>query len=172
MTEEQRKIRKFYRDLQGDKSDTVGTWFGAGFLVVLMLIVCGVPVQEMASEWKEDGVVCLMILLPGPLAGLLYLRPYTIVSEMVYTNRAKNVRIMDKLKYLPVDFKEIRKLKVSRLFLFFAKILPLALGIQFLTGMISYGAITWENVVYVLAIAFVLPIAVNLPMVLMENTPV
>ncbi|MBQ8625538.1 MAG: hypothetical protein IJ419_05215 [Agathobacter sp.] len=169
MTEEQKKVRKFYKDLHGWKVDTIGTWFGAGFLVMLMLVVCAIPVQEMLLEWKEEHIVWLMMLLFGPLAGLLYLRPYTSMSEMVYTNQTKNVRIIDKLKYLPIDIKEIRKMKVIYLIKFFAKILPFALGLQILTSIASYGEITWMNVVYVLAIAFLWPVAVNLPMVLVER---
>lgn len=171
MTEEQRKVRKFYKDLHGWKVDTIGTWFGAGFLVMLMLVVCAIPVQEMLLEWKEEEefIEWLMVLLFGPLAGLLYLRPYTSVSEMVYTNQAKNVRIIDKLKYLPIDFKEIRKMKVIYLIKFFAKILPFALGLQMLTSIASYGEITWMNVAYILVIAFLWPVLTNLPMVLLER---
>ncbi len=171
MTEEQKKVRKFYKDFQGWKVDTVGTWIGAGFLVVLMLIVCAIPVQEILSEVAEEmeAVSWMMLLLFGPLAGFLYLRPYTSVTEIVYTNRAKNVRIIDKLKYLPIDLKEIRKMKVTYLLKFFAKLFPFALGLQFLTSIGSYGKITWMNVVYVLVVAFLWPVAVNLPAILAER---
>ena len=65
MTEEQKKVRKFYKDFQGWKLDTIGTWLGAGFVVLLMLIVCTVPAQGMLIEMQEEAqnMVWFMILL-------------------------------------------------------------------------------------------------------------
>lgn len=171
MTEEQKKVRKFYKDFQGWKMDIIGTWIGAGFLVLLMVIGCAVPAQEMFSiaTGKADMLMWMMVLMFGPLAGFLYLRPYTSVTETVYTNSPKNVRIIDKLKYLPISLKEIRKMKVIYLLKFYAKIAPFCMGLQILTSLYSYGEITWKNVLFILIMAFVWPVLVNLPMILSER---
>lgn len=171
MTEEQRKVRKFYKDFQGWKPDTIGTWIGAGFMVMLMVIFCAVPAQEMLQGQSGDKGMLgwIMVLMFGPLAGFLYLRPYTSVTEMVSAGQAKNVRIIDKLKYLPIDLKEIRKMKVIYLLKFYAKILPFCMLLQALTSLYSYGEITWKNVGYILVTAFAWPVLVNLPMILAER---
>lgn len=170
MTEEQRKVRQFFKDFQGWKADNIGTWIGAGMLVLLMLVVCAIPVQEILFDIEEiESVTWLMLLLFGPMAGLLYLRPYTTFTEMASTNSAKNVKIVDKLIYLPIDFKEIRKMKVIYLLRFFAIILPFAAVLQCLTSVASYGEVTWMNLVYVLFVAFVWPVVVNLPGILLET---
>ena len=171
MTDEQRKVRKFYKDLQGWKPDTIGTWIGAGFLVMFMLFGCAIPAQEMLSLGASDADMMgwIMVLMFGPLAGFLYLRPYTSITEMVYTNEAKNVRIIDKLKYLPISLKEIRKMKVIYLLKFYGKIAPFCMGLQFLTSMYSYNEITWKNVLYIFILAFVWPVVANLPMILAEK---
>lgn len=171
MTDEQRKVRNFYKDFQGWKVDTVGTWIGAGFLVMLMVIFCAVPAQEMLQGQSGDvGMLgWIMVLMFGPLAGFLYLSPYTSVTEMVSGGQVKNVRIIDKLKYLPIDLKEIRKMKVIYLMKFYAKIAPVCMILQVLTSLYSYGKITWVNVVYILVMAFAWPVLVNLPMILAER---
>lgn len=171
MTEEQKKVRKFYKDFQGWKMDIIGTWIGAGFLVLLMVIGCAVPAQEMFSiaTGEADMLMWMMVLMFGPLAGFLYLRPYTSVTEMVYTNSPKNVRIIDKLKYLPISLKEIRKMKLIYLLKFYAKIAPFCMGLQILTSLYSYGEITWKNVLFILIMAFAWPVVVNLPMILSER---
>lgn len=171
MTEEQKKVRKFYKDFQGWKVDTVGTWIGAGFLVLLLVISCSIPAQEMLQGGSGDAGVLgwIMALMFGPLAGFLYLNPYMTYTEMVSTNQPKTVRIIDKLKYLPIDLKEIRKMKVTYLMKFFAKIAPVCLILQILTSLYSYGKFTWVNVVYILALAFVWPVVANLPMILAER---
>lgn len=171
MTEEQKKVRKFYKDLLSWKAEAIGTWIGAGFLVLFMLIGCSVPAQEMMLLLGEDTdmMMWFMVLMFGPLAGFLYLRPYTSMTEMVYANNAKNVRIIDKLKYLPISLKEIRKMKVIYLMKFYGKIAPFCMGLQILTSLYSYNEITWKNVMYIFVMAFVWPVAVNLPMILAEN---
>ena len=172
MTDEQRKIRRFYKDFLGWKAETIGTWIGAGFLVLFMLIGCSVPAQEMLSFGADDVDMMgwIMVLMFGPLAGLLYLRPYTIETEMVYTNEAKNVRIIDKLKYLPISLKEIRKMKVIYLLKFYAKIAPFCMVLQILTSLYSYNEVTWKNALYIFVMAFVWPVVGNLPMILAEKS--
>ena len=171
MTEEQKKVRKFYKELQGWKPECIGTWIGAGFLVMFMLIGCAIPAQEMFAgvSGDVDTFGWIMVLMFGPLAGFLYLRPYTSVTEMVYTNQAKKVRIIDKLQYLPIDLKEIRKMKITYLLKFYAKIAPFCMLLQVLTSLYSYQEVTWVNVVYVLVMAFVWPVAVNLPAIISES---
>lgn len=171
MTDEQRKVRKFYKDFQGWKLDTIGTWIGAGLMVMFMVISCAIPVQEMIEQQTGtvDGIAWIMVLMFGPLAGFLYLSPYTSVTEMVSAGQAKSVRIIDKLKYLPIDLKEIRKMKIIYLIKFFAKIAPFCLLLQILTSVNTYGKITWVNVAYILVMAFLWPVLVNLPMILAER---
>ncbi|MBE5888335.1 MAG: hypothetical protein E7283_05790 [Lachnospiraceae bacterium] len=167
MTEEQKKVRKFYKDFQGWKPDTIGTWIGAGFLVVFMLIGCAIPVQEMIAQVDGDVELLgwMMVLMFGPLAGFLYLRPYTTYTENLYTNNAKTVRIIDKLKYVPIDLSEIRKMKVTYLFKFYAKIAPFCMLLQVLTSLHSYNEVTWKNVLYIFVMAFVWPVLANLPVI-------
>ena len=171
MTEEQKKVRKFYKELLSWQTDAIGAWIGTGFLVLLMLIGCAIPAQEMLSRVGEDveELSWMIVLMFGPLAGFLYLRPYTSITEMVYTNDAKNVRIIDKLKYLPISLKEIRKMKVIYLLKFYTKIAPFCMGLQVLTSLYSYHEITWKNVLYIFVMAFVWPVVANLPMILSER---
>ena len=118
---------------------------------------------------EVDMMGWVMVLMFGPLAGLLYLRPYTSATEMVYTNNAKNVRIIDKLKYLPISLKEIRKMKVIYLLKFYAKIAPFCMVLQILTSLYSYNEITWKNVLYIFVMAFAWPVVANLPMIFAER---
>lgn len=171
MKKEQKKIRKFYKEFLSWRPDTIGTWIGAGMLVMFLLVASAVPVQELLEVQKEDADLFggLLFILFAPLAGLLYLRPYQVYVEDQFTQEAKNVPIVGRLKYLPVDFREIKRMKAIYLVKFYAKILPFAMLLQALTSTYSYGAFTWQNVVYIVLMAFVWPLATNLPAILLQK---
>jgi len=111
----------------------------------------------------------MMVLLFGPLAGFLYLQPYTNYAENPNTNNVKWVHVTEKLKYMPIDFGEVRKMKAIYLIRFYAIIAPFCVLLQVLTSMFSYKEVTWNNVIYIIAVAFVWPTVVNLLLIYCER---
>ncbi len=165
MNEEQRKVRKFYKQFLSWRSESIGVWIGAGFLVMFMLVGCAVPVQEILEGSGTNGSLMLVItMFSAILAGVLYLRPY-----QGYMENQKTETILSKLKYVPVDFKEIFRMKLTYMIRFFAIICPFCLMLQVLTSGYSYGEITWKNVAYVFVVAFVWPVLGNLWILLFDK---
>lgn len=165
MNEEQRKVRKFYKQFLSWRSESIGVWIGAGFLVMFMLVGCAVPVQEILEGSGTSGSLMLVItMFSAILAGVLYLRPY-----QGYMENQKTETILSKLKYVPVDFKEIFRMKLTYMIRFFAIICPFCLMLQVLTSGYSYGEITWKNVAYVFVVAFVWPVLGNLWILLFDK---
>lgn len=74
-----------------------------------------------------------------------------------------------KLKYLPVDRKVLKKWKTRMLIRWTAKMFAAALMIQLLFAAIIVHGISWRNVVYVMVVAFILPILCNSLLIWVEK---
>lgn len=153
MNSEQRKVRDFYKDLLSWSAENVGMWFVAGFFEFLCFIMMAVPYQEM----MEEGPLMVIPMLFGSVGAYFYLCPYLSFRE-----GTKTVSIYERIKYLPIDYREIRKMRTIYLAKFVVKIFPAMLVIQLLTTLFSYE-ITVANVLYAVAASLLLPFFANLP---------
>lgn len=164
MNDEQKKIRRFYKEFLSWRAESVGYWIGAGICVVFLLIFCAVPFQFLTSGIAADvnaylGI--LMAMLWGPLAGLIYLRPYT-----VFLDGQNYVTIYSRLRYLPIDTREVKKMRFAYLTKFFGKVAVVGLVLQVFFSLICYHVITWQGIVYVVIAAFVWPMIADIPVAL------
>lgn len=154
MNAEQIKVRKFYKDFWSWKADNVGMWLGAGIIEVLFVIMMMIPYPEMQTD-MSFVVLPLMFGFFGPM---LYLVPYITFRE-----GQNSVSIYEKLKYLPIDYREIKKMRVINLVFWVAKIFPIILICQLFFTYFGYGAIHVEDVIYTILMGLVWPIVSNLP---------
>lgn len=167
MTEEQRKVRKFYKDFLKLRGEVWVQWLGAGFSAVLYVIFSTIPGRELLIENTDEEIrvfVLLWMLILAPLAGFFYLLPYSTLR-----GRNGGIKLADRLKYLPIDLKEICRMKVAYIVKFYARILPICLVLQQLTTYASYKYFSWWNVLYILVVAFVWPVAVNLVAIYLDG---
>ena len=153
MKKEQQKVRAFYKEFLSWKAESIGQWIGAGFLEVLFGIMMMVPYQEM----KEDNGFVVMPMLFGFLGAMLYIAPY-----LTFREEENQVSIYEKIKYLPVDYRQIQKMRVWYLIRFVAKIFPVLFLLQMATSYWS-KALTAANLIYVILLGLVWPILSNLP---------
>ena len=153
MSEEQKRVRKFYKTFLSWKAENIGMWIGAGFLEILFAISMMIPLQEIVYE---PGLVTFPFLL-SVLGAMLYIRPY-----QVFVEERQETSIYEKIKYLPIDIAEIRKMRVVYLVSFVGKIFPIVLILQLLFAH-WYFEITLGNVIYAVIMGVVLPIIGNLP---------
>lgn len=154
MNAEQIKVRKFYKEFWSWKADNVGIWIGAGIIEVLFVIMMMIPYPEMQTDM---GFVALPLMF-GFFGPMLYMVPYITFRE-----GQNSVSIYEKLKYLPIDYKEIKKLRLTKLVLFVAKIFPIILICQLFFTYFGYGSIRGEDVVYAALVGLVWPVVSNLP---------
>lgn len=153
MNSEQRKVRKFYKEFLTWNADNIGLWIAAGFMEAFYLGMMAIPYGEMA----EEGAFILFPLLFGFAGPYFYLNPYIVFRE-----DTKTYSIYERIKFLPVDFREIQKMRIIYLAKFVVKIAPAIILIQLLTTGFSYG-ITVESVVYAVFCGLVWPFLSNLP---------
>lgn len=153
MKKEQQKVRAFYKEFLSWKAESIGQWIGAGFLEVLFGIMMMVPYQEM----KEDNGFVVMPMLFGFLGAMLYIAPYLTSRE-----EGNQVSIYEKIKYLPVDYRQIQKMRVWYLIRFVAKIFPVLFLLQMATSYWS-KTLTAANLIYAILLGLVWPILSNLP---------
>ena len=154
MSTEQERVSKFYKEFLSWKAESVGMWICAGILETIFVIIMMIPYQEM----KSDMGFAAMPALFGFFGPMLYICPYISFRE-----GQNSISIYEKLKYLPIDYGEIKKMRVTKLVLFVAKIFPIALVCNLLFTYLSIGAIQIEDVAYVVLMGLIFPIVSNLP---------
>lgn len=158
MNSEQLKVRKFYKEFLSWKADNVGMWIGAGIIEVLFVIMMMIPYPEMQAD---TGFVVLPLMF-GFFGPMLYMFPYITFREGQNT-----VSIYEKLKYLPIDYREIKKMRLIKLVLFVVKIFPIILICQLFFCTFGFEMIRTEDVVYTILVGLVWPIVSNLPYALL-----
>ena len=153
MNSEQRKVRKFYKEFLTWSADNVGLWLAAGFFGVLYLVFAAVPYQEML----EERAFLILPLMFGFLMAFFYLKPYLTFQE-----NTESFSIYERIKYLPVDLREIQKMRVIYLAKFVLKVAPVLILVQLFTSHFSYE-ITLEVVLYAIFEGILWPFLSNLP---------
>lgn len=153
MNSEQMKVRKFYKEFLTWSADNIGVWIAAGFMEMFYLAMMAIPYEEVL----EEGVFVLFPMMLGFFGPYFYLNPYIAFRE-----DTKTYSIYERIKFLPVDFREIQKMRVIYLAKFVVKIAPVIILIQLLTTNFSHG-ITVESVVYAVFCGLVWPLLSNLP---------
>jgi len=154
MKKEQEKIYAFYKEFWSWKADNVGMWIGAGVLEVLFGIFMMIPYAEM----QTDMAFVVLPMMMGFGGAAMYIAPYISFRE-----GQDMVSICEKIKYLPIDGREVKKLRVRKLMLFVAKIFSVILVSHLFFTYFGVGTIRIEDVVYIVLVGLVWPIVSNLP---------
>lgn len=162
--EQNEKIEQFfgeyYQERKWDKqaNAVVGGIFA--FLVIVLMIL---PIQELWQDEARSAFLYLISLF-GVLAAL-----YGQQSYRAFKEKQQMCLFSQKLKYLPVDRKVLKKWKTRMLIRWTAKMFAAALMIQLLFAAIIVHGISWRNVVYVMVVAFILPILCNSLLIWVEK---
>ncbi len=141
------KIREFERlqlsyQTNGIPPQTAG-WLGYLFCVLPSLY----PAQAFGED-KSMSTVIFMLYLWVILGTQYYLAPYMQVKE-----QKKNVSVLQKLKYLPVDIREVKIVWMGYLLQYVKRIFVIALISQLSLSLLFYHEITGWNLLQVLTIA-------------------
>ena len=160
MNREQEKIEKFYREFWSYKAENIGMWIGAGFLEVLFGIFMMIPYPEMQSDMS---FVALPLML-GFAGGAMYLAPYISFFE-----GQTGIAIYEKIKYLPIDYREVKKYRLKKLMMFVAKVFVIMFAGQMFFTYFGVGTIRLVDVVYAVLVGYVWPIVSNLPFAMLSK---
>jgi len=156
MNKEQEKIFAFYKEFWSWKAENVGMWIGAGILEVLFGIFMMIPYAEMKSDM---GFIVLPMMM-GFGGAAMYIAPY-----MTFREGTDTVSIYEKIKYLPIDYREVKKLRLKKMIQFVAKIFVIIFGFYMFFTYFGVGAIRLEDVIYVALVGLVWPVVSTFPYV-------
>ena len=158
--EQETKIEQFLSFYYSFREwDKTGNTIGAVAIDVIMVGLMGIPVQNFLQNGfdKEDFFLISIFFLMNIVAFLLYMKSYNCFQE-----NQQLCAFYDKLKYLPIDKKVLRNIKVRYMLRFESKVFLAALAMQLLFAAILYHCISWENIVYVVVVVFVLPVLLEI----------
>lgn len=152
------RVDKFYKRLFTCKTEHEGMLMAAVLMEVFFMVIALVPFQELVNDADTAGICGMMGGMFGCLAPGAYLKSY-----VYFKDGNKESSITDKLKYLPVDVREFRKARLVYLVKFVSICFGIAFFLQMLTSVFTYYSIIWQNVCYIVVLAFIWPIVSNLP---------
>ena len=120
-------------------------WLGYLYCVILAAFF---PAQTFVEYDNGMSDVIYMMYLWVTFGTQLHLMPY-----MQFKEQKKNVSVLQKIKYLPVDLVEVKIVWMGYLLNYIKKIFLLALIAQFSISLLLYHEITRWNLLHVVIIA-------------------
>lgn len=127
-------------------------------VILFEIIITGILCIPFSMEDIKVFFICGMSLAPWPV--LLYMNRFLVITE-----GGKSYRIADKLRYLPVDRRELWRVHLGYLMHFLR--LPFVCGVaaQVLTALLVNHRLTWGNLLCPLIVAGVYPFIIGLTMI-------
>lgn len=148
-------IRKFDRTMHSYQSYGLPESWNArfwGFLEVFMMFV---PWQELWKQGELQGLFWIVGLW-SINAPLYYMMPYEQFQE-----NGKSVSLYQKIKYLPVDIRQVKIVRMEYLTAFLKKTFIAAMAVQMISTLLFYHTFSIWNLVYVLVLGGVLPFVIT-----------
>lgn len=157
-----RLLHNFYKELITWEVESIGTWMVAGLLLFAETPLFCIPWQEYGGE-QLDKMMGYMIVLLGCMGTFLYMRPYLYMREFSGGDNVqrRQVRVVERLRYLPVDKKSILFFLWRKLFRLLLILGGIWLAMQCLVAGISCGGLTIGNFLYPISAGMLLPAVVN-----------
>ncbi|MBQ6787829.1 MAG: hypothetical protein IJO85_08910 [Lachnospiraceae bacterium] len=154
---QEQKIEQFFEEYYRVKKwDKQSNDIVAGIFIMIQILLMVLPVHTL---WEEENRWILLTSI-GTLsfcAPLFYMASYRLVKE-----GQQNVQMLSqKIKYLPVDMRALKKWRIRLLLQWVEKSFLACMLIQLLFSLIIIHKISWMNVVYVSIVAFVIPMLSN-----------
>lgn len=150
-------IREFEAALYETTSNGMGPVTMLGVVLFEIIITCILCIPFSMEDIKVF-FLCGTAIAPWPV--WLYMNRFLVITE-----GGKICRIAEKLRYLPVDRRELRRVHLGYLIHFLR--LPFACGMaaQLLTAFLVNRRIAWGNLLCPLIVAGVCPFVIGLAMI-------
>jgi hypothetical protein len=160
MNSEQVKAEKFFDRLTGNGTMRILARIGMVCLVVVIMIACIIPAQEIYSNFEngESGVFI------GTLISLFsFMLVYLKTSYFKVYMESQNSRyIPELLAYHPISKKAIWEIEIKSAGVFMAKVTLVGLVIQCISSYVANGTISILEFVHIIAWVFFVPMAMDL----------
>lgn len=154
MTTQQIKTKKLLKEMGNLTGERVVWIFIACMIAVVMLIASFLPISWQKGANYSSAIIWTVAAL---FVGKTYLTPYR-----VYNTKEGKRKVLDTIQYLPIDFKDVRHVKICSLLKIYGILLPMTMLFQFIGCTICEEPFLWTTMVAVLLYSFVLPMIFNL----------
>ena len=149
-------IRDFYKEFLSYRPESMGAMAGAFCLEVIYGIYMWVP-----FKYHTNMKVDVLMLLFGFFGTFLYLSIYLVYSEL-----GQHYSIVEKMRYLPVSSREIKKFLVHKLWKYTG-----VAGAVFAIGQLALSLLIakqlgWNEFAFSVGCGFLFPFSSNLILVI------
>ncbi len=144
-------IADFYHEFLSWRTESIGVWIGCGFLE-LMYIICMLAMAE--EGWNT--VMSAMGCFTGTMGAFLYLQPY-----LAYTEKGTSKNIYEKIRYFPVEWKEVFAFLRRKLLRFLLCITVPVSVVHMLLAQFTCGGICLGNVLMLIFTGIILPYGIG-----------
>lgn len=148
-------IREFDRMMSSYQSNGLPPSWNAGVWGILEVIMMIVPWQAVQKQGELHGIIWIVALW-SINAPLYYMMPYQQFRE-----NGKSVSLYKKIKYLPVDIRQVKIVRVEYLLAFLKKTFIAAMIVQLISTLLFYHTLSIWNIVYVLILGGFLPFVIT-----------
>lgn len=146
-------LRKFDKELYTYTGGGIA-WFVNSVFCFISLLLQAIPVQELQNDNANIWLSYCMFIIWITYCVLL---PYVNMTEP-FTPYQRQNKTYDKLKYLPVSKKQYRIVRMGYLFRYMWKLTAAGLVVQCAFSLAIMKYLDVWNIIYVVAILFVLPL--------------
>ena len=154
MTTQQIKTKKLLKEIGNLTGERIPWIFIACMIAVVMLIASFLPISRLKDANYSAAIVWTVAAV---FVGKIYLLPYRS-----YNTKEGRCKVLDTIQYLPIDFKDVRTVKIHSLLKIYGLLLPLTLLFQFVGCAICAEPFQWTTVIGVFLYSFVIPVIFNL----------
>ena len=156
MDHEQKEIREFFDKLTKNETYTTGCWILVGMMSVILEMLFFLPAQELLVDVDESFPLIILMVLCGPVAAYFRIMPY-----QAYGTQPNHRMIAEIIKYHPVNRAHKKKMELFYTIRYMAKVTIVGMVIQLSMALFVCKSISWINIAYVLVVAFVYPVVLN-----------
>lgn len=153
--ERQRELLKAFDKELFSYTGQIAWFLPALFSFILLGIMC-IPFQEI----KNEGSIISAPIMLTLFTAFYVLAPY-VYSNDSFTPQQPKSPTYGKLKYLPISKKQYIFVRMGYVYRYFKRLTIIGLVLHCIISMLAYHTLTLENILYVLIILFLLPLAMG-----------
>ncbi len=151
--EKQQVLKDFFKELLEGSMMKIGQWVGSGLSVFFQVIFLWMPYQTLDGDFKILWWCCLYFAGCGCIC---YMSPY-----MNYKEGNRLVRIVDKLKFVPISSRDLFLFRFKKLIWFCIRVFFVSLVGQLFFAVVFCHGLVWGNLLYPLILGLLLPVGIG-----------
>lgn len=155
------RIRRFDEEMISYQSNGFPVKWGERLYGGIMLLMLFMPAEFLM---EEKGMIFLILLWTAVMGPSLYLTPYLRIRE-----QGKTVSYLRKIKYLPLDIKQVKYVRIGYLAKFLKKIVLIACIEQIVFGTFICGQNIFVGVLYAVVAGGIIPMLWNTAVIWVEQ---